>query len=59
MFQLREWRWLLDGNLPLPLGSIGKWLASAELLLNTQDVPPVMDDEAARVLNAKIEEHKV
>jgi len=56
---LKEWQWRLDARLPDPFGKIGQWLAKAELLVSSDDVPTVMDDEAARVLNAKIEDHKV
>ncbi|ODN01313.1 Nesprin-1 [Orchesella cincta] len=56
--QLKEWQWRLDARLPDPFGRIGQWLAKAELLVSTNDVPPVMDDEAARILNTKIEDHK-
>ncbi len=57
--QLKEWQWSLDANLPEPFGKIGRWLAQAEKLLSTNDVPTVMDDEAARTLNNAIESHKV
>lgn len=56
--QLKEWQWRLDARLPDPFGKIGQWLAKAELLVSTNDVPTIMDDEAARVLNTKIEDHK-
>jgi len=57
--QLKEWQWSLDANLPEPFGKIGRWLAQAEKLLSQNDVPVVMDDEAARKLNHAIEAHKV
>ena len=48
----------MDSRLPDPFGRIGQWLAKAELLVSTNDVPTIMDDEAARILNTKIENHK-
>lgn len=56
--QLKEWQWRLDARLRDPFGRIGQWLAKAELLVGTNDVPTIMDDEAARILNSKIEDHK-
>lgn len=58
IMQLKEWQWRLDARLPDPFGRIGQWLAKAELLVSTNDVPTIMDDEAARILNTKIEDHK-
>jgi len=56
---LKEWLWRLDARLLDSFGKIGQWLAEAELTLLSNDVPNQMDDEAARILNAKIEDHKV
>ena len=57
-FQIKEWQWRLDSYLPDPFNRIGQWVAKAELLVSSHDVPEVMNDEAARILNSKIEEHK-
>ncbi|CAG7726205.1 unnamed protein product [Allacma fusca] len=57
--QIKEWQWRLDSLLPEPFNKIGQWIAKAELLLSSHDVPDIMNDEAARTLNSKIEDHKV
>jgi nesprin-1 len=40
--QLKEWEWTLDAALPEPFGGIGQWLAKAEFLVTSDDVPTVV-----------------
>jgi hypothetical protein len=56
--QLRHWQWLLDTALPGVFGQVGEWLNQGEALIAADDVPPVFNEEAAAVLNQKIEDHK-
>jgi nesprin-1 len=56
--QLRHWQWLLDTALPGEFGQIGEWLNQAEALVNSDDVPAQLNEEAAAILNQKIEDHK-
>lgn len=56
--QLRHWQWLLDTALPGEFGRIGEWLNQGEALVHADDVPQQLNEEAAAVLNQKIEDHK-
>lgn len=56
--QIRHWQWMLDTALPGALGQIGEWLNNAEHVLCGDDVPQVLDDEAANVLKVKLDQHK-
>lgn len=56
--QLRHWQWLLDTALPGEFGQIGEWLNQGEALINSDDIPTQLNEEAAAVLNQKIEDHK-
>ncbi len=56
--QLRHWQWLLDTALPGEFGQVGEWLNQGEALVFSDDVPAQLNEEAAAVLNQKIEDHK-
>ncbi|KAF5292004.1 hypothetical protein FQA39_LY14121 [Lamprigera yunnana] len=56
--QMRYWLWLLDFNLPGDLKFIGEWLAKAEKLVYTDDIPTAMNEETATIISKKLEEHK-
>lgn len=59
--QSLRWLWLLDSLLPGELGEIGRWLAKAESLLNSNDdddLPEKMTEETASLVSQKLEEHK-
>ena len=56
--QLRHWQWILDTALPGELGQVGEWLNQGEALVFADDVPTQLNEEAAAVLNQKIEDHK-
>ena len=56
--QLRHWQWLLDTALPGEFGQIGEWLNQGEALVYADDVPTHLNEEAAAILNQKIEDHK-
>jgi nesprin-1 len=56
--QLRHWQWILDTALPGDFGKVGEWLNQSEALVNADDVPTHLNEEAAAVLNQKIEDHK-
>ena len=56
--QLRHWQWLLDTALPGEFGQIGEWLNQGEALVHGDDVPAQLNEEAAAILNQKIEDHK-
>ena len=56
--QVRHWQWLLDTGLPGDFGQIGEWLNQAEGLIYGDDIPTQLNEEAAAVLNQKIEDHK-
>ncbi len=56
--QLRHWQWLLDTALPGEFGQVGEWLNQGEALVSSDDVPAHLNEEAAAVLNQKIEDHK-
>eukprot|EP00095_Tigriopus_kingsejongensis_P001452 maker-scaffold207_size258870-snap-gene-1.17 protein:Tk01452 transcript:maker-scaffold207_size258870-snap-gene-1.17-mRNA-1 annotation:"PREDICTED: nesprin-1-like" len=56
--QVRHWQWLLDTALPGEFGQIGEWLNQGEGLINSDDIPAMLNEEAAAVLNQKIEDHK-
>ena len=49
---------MLDTALPGEFGQIGEWLNQAEALVNSDDVPNQLNEEAAAILNQKIEDHK-
>jgi nesprin-1 len=54
-----RWLWLLDSCLPGEFGEIGRWLARAELLLNSDnDIPDEMNEETASIISNKLEVHK-
>lgn len=55
---MRHWQWLLDTSLPGEFGQIGEWLNQGEGLVNSDDIPAILNEEAAAVLNQKIEDHK-
>lgn len=57
-YLLRLWLWLLDSRLPGELGEIGKWLAEAEKLIYSDDIPKIMNEETASIISRKLEEHK-
>lgn len=58
--QLRQWQWTLDNHLPPPFDSIAEWLVTAENLLRDDDeIPSVMNEDTANLINKKLEEHKV
>ena len=56
--QVRHWQWLLDTGLPGDFGQIGEWLNQGEALIYADDIPTQLNEEAAAVLNQKIEDHK-
>ena len=56
--QVRHWQWLLDTGLPGEFGQIGEWLNQGEGLIYGDDIPSQLNEEAAAVLNQKIEDHK-
>ena len=56
--QVRHWQWLLDTGLPGDFGQIGEWLNQGEALIYGDDIPTQLNEEAAAVLNQKIEDHK-
>ena len=55
---MRHWQWLLDTGLPGDFGQIGEWLNQGEALIYGDDIPTQLNEEAAAVLNQKIEDHK-
>ena len=55
---MRHWQWLLDTGLPGDFGQIGEWLNQGEGLIYGDDIPTQLNEEAAAVLNQKIEDHK-
>ena len=57
-FKVRHWQWLLDTGLPGEFGQIGEWLNQGEGLIYGDDIPTQLNEEAAAVLNQKIEDHK-
>lgn len=57
--QLRTWEGLLDSRLGGALGAAGAWLARAEILIHTDDIPPQMNEGTAAVISRKLEEHKL
>lgn len=57
-YQLRFWLWMLDSNLPGDFAVVGKWLAEAEKLLYHDEIPAVLNEEAAGIISRKLEEHK-
>ena len=58
LVQVRHWQWLLDTALPGEFGQIGEWLNQGEALVYGDDIPTALNEEAAAVLNQKIEDHK-
>ena len=56
--QIRHWRWKLDTALPGEFGQVGEWLNQGEALVYSDDVPTQLNEEAAAVLNQKIEDHR-
>lgn len=58
-FQLNEWRWMLDNNLPSPFDKIADWLIKAENIIYNDDIPNVMNADTAKIISNKLEEHKV
>lgn len=56
--QLRNWLWLLDASLPGDFRFVGEWLARAEKLIFTDDIPNAMNEETASIISRKLEEHK-
>ncbi|XP_034936487.1 nesprin-1 isoform X11 [Chelonus insularis] len=58
-YLLSKWVWLLDSALPEEIGELGRWLALAESLLNSDnDIPEEMDEQTAGIISRKLEEHK-
>lgn len=57
--QLNQWRWALDNNLPSPFDKIADWLIRAENIVYNDDIPTVMNEDTATLINQKLEEHKV
>ncbi|XP_012253400.2 muscle-specific protein 300 kDa isoform X14 [Athalia rosae] len=54
-----RWLWLLDSSLPGEFGEVGRWLAGAEQILNSDgDIPDEMTEETASIISNKLEEHK-
>ena len=49
---------MLDTALPGEFGQVGEWLNQGEALVFSDDVPAQLNEEAAAVLNQKIEDHK-
>lgn len=56
--QMRYWLWLLDSRLPGDFKYVGEWLAKAEKLIYTDDIPTVMNEETATIISRKLEDHK-
>lgn len=56
--QMRYWLWLLDSRLPGDFKFVGEWLAKAEKLIYTDDIPTIMNEETATIISRKLEEHK-
>lgn len=44
--------------MPGEFGQIGEWLNQGEALIYADDVPQQLNEEAAAILNQKIEDHK-
>jgi len=57
--QLRTWEGLLDSRLGGALGAAGAWLARAEKIIHTDDIPSQMNEGTAAVISRKLEEHKL
>lgn len=55
---MRHWRWKLDTALPGEFGQVGEWLNQGEALVYGDDIPQHLNEEAAAVLNQKIEDHR-
>ncbi|XP_075225316.1 muscle-specific protein 300 kDa isoform X2 [Lycorma delicatula] len=55
---MRYWLRQLDSHLPPPFCQIGEWLADAEDLIESDDIPNVMNEETATIISKKLEEHK-
>ncbi|KAK6636175.1 hypothetical protein RUM43_009828 [Polyplax serrata] len=55
---LRYWEWLLDSKLQGLLGEIVDWLGRAENMIYGDEIPQVMNEETARIISQKLEEHK-
>jgi nesprin-1 len=45
--------------LPGDLGQVGEWLGRAEVLIGSDDIPTIMNEETASIISRKLEEHKV
>ncbi|KAF5308513.1 hypothetical protein FQR65_LT06178 [Abscondita terminalis] len=56
--QMLYWLWLLDSRLPGDFKYVGEWLAKAEKLIYTDDIPTTMNEETATIISRKLEEHK-
>lgn len=56
--QMLYWLWLLDSRLPGDFKFVGEWLAKAERLIYTDNIPTVMNEETASIISRKLEEHK-
>ena len=56
---MNQWRWALDNNLPSPFDKIADWLIKAENIIYNDDIPNVMNEDTATLINQKLEEHKV
>jgi hypothetical protein len=48
----------LDTALPGEFGQVGEWLNQGESLVHSDDFPTQLNEEAAAVLNQKIEDHR-
>ncbi len=48
----------MDTALPGEFGQVGEWLNQGEALVFSDDIPAQLNEEAAAVLNQKIEDHK-
>lgn len=56
---MRYWLRLLDSKLPPPFNQVGDWIARAEDLIESDDIPTAMNEETASIISRKLEEHKV
>lgn len=57
--QMRYWLWLLDSQLPGEFGEVGEWLAKAEKLIYDDEIPTAMNEDTAKIISRKLEEHKL
>ncbi|XP_039285327.1 nesprin-1-like [Nilaparvata lugens] len=55
---MRFWLRLLDSRLPPPFNKIGEWLSNAEEMIESDEIPTIMNEETATIISRKLEEHK-